>query len=35
MLSKKQKKLWIILVAVASLALILTSMLPLVYSLFK
>jgi len=34
-LSKKQKKLWIILVAVASLALILTSMLPLVYSLFK
>jgi len=35
MLSKKQKKLWIILVAVASFALILTSMLPLVYSLFK
>ncbi len=34
-LSKKQKKLWIVLVAVASLALILTSMLPLVYSLFK
>jgi len=35
MLSKKQQKLWIILVVIASLALILTSMLPFVYSLFK
>jgi hypothetical protein len=35
MLSKKQQKLWIILVTIASLALILTSMMPFVYSLFK
>jgi len=35
MLSKKQQKIWIVLVVIASLALILTSMLPFVYSLFK
>jgi len=34
-LSKKQQKLWVFLVIIASLALILTSMLPFVYSLFK
>jgi len=34
-LSKKQQKLWVVIVAIASLALILTSMLPFVYSLFK
>jgi len=34
-LSKKQKKLWIILVTIASLALILTSMLPVLYSIFR
>jgi len=35
MLSKKQQKLWIVLVVIATLALILTSMLPFVYSIFK
>jgi len=34
-LSKKQQKLWIVLVVIATLALILTSMLPFVYSIFK
>ncbi len=35
MLSKKQQKIWIVLVVIASLALILTSMMPFVYSIFK
>jgi len=35
MLSKKQQKLWVVLVVIATLALILTSMMPFVYSLFK
>jgi len=35
MLSKRQQKIWIVLVVIASLALILTSMLPFVYSLFQ
>jgi len=34
-LSKRQKKLWIILVVLAASALILTSMMPFLYSFFK
>jgi len=34
-LSKKQQKLWIIIVAIASLALILTSFLPAIYSIIR
>lgn len=34
-LSKKQQKLWIVIVAIASLALILTSFLPVIYSIIR
>ena len=33
-LSKKQKKFWLFLVILATLALVTTSMLPFIYSLF-
>jgi len=34
-LSKKQQKFWVLIVAISTLALILTSMLPFVYSFFQ
>ncbi len=34
-LSKKQQKLWVVIIVIASLALILTSMLPVIYSLLR
>ena len=33
-LTKKQKKIWVILVTIAGIALILTSFLPYLYSIF-
>ncbi len=34
-LSKKQQRLWVIIVAIAAAGLLLTSMLPVLYSLFR
>ncbi len=34
-LSKKQQKFWVIIVAIAALGLLLTSMLPVFYSLLR
>jgi len=34
-LSKKQQKLWIVIVAIAAVGLLLTSMLPIFYSLLR
>lgn len=34
-LSKKQQRLWVIIVAIAAVGLLLTSMLPILYSLLR
>gem|GEM_PF-1486912 len=34
-LSKKQQRLWVIIVAIAAVGLLLTSMLPVLYSLLR